>query len=167
LEIQNILVSCAGGTVALPAQPMNHRSDGGHLLVNPPRQVWERSELTPAELASWACLVAATGKAMLEALPQLAGGCINYWEAGNAALNDLAHPPGPKSPQLHRKVHLHVFGRSKAAAHPDWRWGEPPQFPKFTSSASWRAQFIGLDPNECAAIGEKIQSLLATRYAVC
>ena len=31
------------------AADMNHRRDGGHLLVNPPREVWERSELTALE----------------------------------------------------------------------------------------------------------------------
>src|SRR5215207_10515198 len=77
LDIHHTLIECAGGTVALPAQPMNHRSDGGHLLVNPPRPVWERTELTPRELALWGCLVAATAKAMLETLPQLSGGCLN------------------------------------------------------------------------------------------
>ncbi|MES2944584.1 MAG: hypothetical protein V4772_17075 [Pseudomonadota bacterium] len=145
---------------------MNHRSDGGHLLVNPPRQVWERSELTPDELSRWACLVAATGQAMLETLPQLAGACLNYWEAGNNALNDLAHPPGPKTPQIHRKMHLHVFGRSRNASHPDWQWGEPPHFPKFALSEAWAAQFSRLEPGECAAIGVKIQALLANRYAM-
>lgn len=166
MEIHHTLISCAGGTIALPASPMNHRSDGGHLLVNPPRQVWERSELTPEELARWACLVAATGRAMLETLPQLAGGCLNYWEAGNNALNDLAHPPGHKNPRLHRKMHLHVFGRSPRATHPDWQWGEPPQFPKFASSPTWAAQFSRLEPDECAAIQIRVHALLSTHYAM-
>jgi hypothetical protein len=113
VEIHQTLISCAGGTVSLPAKPMNHRNDGGHLLVNPPRPVWERSELTANELARWACLVAATGRAMLETLPQLAGGCLNYWEAGNNALNELAHPQGPKIPHLHRKMHLHVLEEAR------------------------------------------------------
>ena len=166
MEIHHVLISCPGGTVGLPAKPMNHRSDGGHLLVNPPRPVWERSELTADELARWACLVAATGRAMLETLPQLAGGCLNYWEAGNNALNELALPPGPKRPQLHRKMHLHVFGRSPRATHPDWQWGEPPQFPKFVSSEAWAAQFSRLEHDECAAIQARILTLLEGRYAV-
>jgi hypothetical protein len=94
MEIQRTLIQNSGGLVALPAQPMNHRADGGHLLVNPPRPVWERSELNATELTRWSCLVAATGQAMLEALPQLANGCLNYWEAGNNNLNDQAHPNG-------------------------------------------------------------------------
>jgi diadenosine tetraphosphate (Ap4A) HIT family hydrolase len=166
LDIHHTLIKCAGGTVALPASPMNHRSDGGHLLVNPPRPVWERTELTPNELALWACLVAATARAMLETLPQLAGGCLNYWEAGNNALNELAHPPGQKTPQLHRKMHLHIFGRSPTASHPDWQWGEPPQFPKFASSKTWAAQFSRLEADECEAIKERLEVLLATRYAM-
>jgi hypothetical protein len=166
MDIKQILVNHAGGTVALPAKPMNHRSDGGHLLVNPPRQVWERTELSVVELTQWACLVAATGQAMLETLPQLAGGSLNYWEAGNNSLNDLAPPVGAKNPKLHRKMHLHIFGRSKDASHPDWQWGEPPQFPKFASSATWAAQFSPLNSDECAAIRVRIEELLATKYAV-
>ena len=73
------------------------RSDGGNLIVNPPRDVWERSELTPAELVAWSFLVAATGRAMIDVLPQLEGGCVNYWEAGNWALHHDAEPAGPKT----------------------------------------------------------------------
>src|SRR5688500_17859844 len=62
-----------GGTVALPELPLLDRADGGHLVVHPQRPVWERSLLTARELASWSRLVAATGAAMLECLPQLAG----------------------------------------------------------------------------------------------
>lgn len=103
---------------------------------------------------------------MLDVLPQLTGGCLNYWDAGNNALNHLAHPPGPKTPRLHRKMHLHVFGRSPGATHPDWLWGEPPQFPKFAFSESWVAQFSRLERVECDAIERRIQALLATRFAV-
>lgn len=165
MDIHHTLISCAGGTVDLPVQAMNNRGDGGHLLVNPPRPVWERSELTAEELARWACLVAATARAMLDTLPQLAGGCLNYWEAGNNALNDRAHPLGLKTPQLHRKMHLHVFGRSPRARHPDWQWGEPPQFPKFDASKAWAAQFSRLEPEECAAVAARIEALLAGKYA--
>ena len=166
MDIHHTLIRCAGGTVDLPVKPMNHRSDGGHLLVNPPRPVWERSELTADELARWACLVAATGRAMLDTLPQLADGCLNYWEAGNNALNERAYPPGPKNPQLHRKMHLHVFGRSPRATHPDWQWGEPPHFPKFDVATVWATQFSRLEPQECAAIGVRIEALLVHRYAI-
>jgi hypothetical protein len=165
LDIQHILINNSGGIVALPSKPMNMRGDGGHLLVNPPRQVWERSELNVSELTQWACLVAATGQAMLETLPQLEGGCINYWEAGNNSLNELAHPQGIKNPRLHRKMHLHVFGRSKDAGHADWKWGEPPQFPRFASSATWAAQFSPLSSDECAAIQARIQELIATKFS--
>ena len=34
---------------------------------------------------------------MIDVLPQLAGGCINYWEAGNWALNDEAEPKGART----------------------------------------------------------------------
>lgn len=151
--------------MGLPPQVMNHRSDGGHLLVNPPRPVWERSELSVSELTQWACLVAATGQAMLETLPQLSHGCINYWEAGNNSLNTLAYPVGVKNPRLHRKMHLHVFGRSQDASHPDWQWGEPPRFPAFAMSKQWASQFTPLNPNECTAIQARLQELLASKYA--
>src|SRR6185436_527932 len=69
-----------GGSLVLPDQGATLASapDGGNLVVNTPRVVWERSELTAPELVQWAFLVAAAGRAMLEALPQLDGGCINY-----------------------------------------------------------------------------------------
>jgi hypothetical protein len=74
------LFTCAGGVVMLPDDQLVFvdRRDGGHLIVNPPRVVWERGELTAEELTRWSFLVAATGNAMLDVLPQLDGGCINY-----------------------------------------------------------------------------------------
>src|SRR5262245_1718091 len=88
------LFTCAGGHVVLPdpSLVLVDRADGGNLCVDPPRDVWERSELEPDELRAWACLVAAAGRAMIDALPQLEGGCINYWEAGNWSLHDAAEP---------------------------------------------------------------------------
>ncbi|HWL85375.1 MAG TPA: hypothetical protein VNO21_06215 [Polyangiaceae bacterium] len=163
---QDVLLTCEGGTVTLPPTPLNDRQDGGHLLVNPPREVWERSELTPVELANWSLLIAATGQAMLEVLPQLRGGCLNYWEAGNWALNDQAIPVGPKSPRDHRKVHLHIFGRSRTALHRDWQWGESPFFPTFVDSKRWASQFARFDPDECTAIRERIGALLALKYVL-
>ena len=73
------------------------RADGGHLIVNPPRDVWEQSELANVEFTHWCILVGAIGRAMIDVLPQLEGGCVNYFEAGNWALNDAAPPKGPKS----------------------------------------------------------------------
>ena len=155
-----VLVVCPGGEVASPGTVLCDRQDGGHLVVHPPRRVWERSELTPLELARWSCLVAATGRAMLERLPVLQGGCINYWEAGNWALNDQAFPPGPKDVQAHRRVHLHVFGRSRQARHPDWRWGESPRFPAFAQSDAWSAGFAPLTAQECEAVAARVKALL-------
>ena len=67
------LLTTGGGSVVLPDAKLVlvDRRDGGNLIVNPPRDVWERSELTAAELIAWSCLVAATGRAMLDVLPQL------------------------------------------------------------------------------------------------
>ena len=59
---------------------------------------------------------------MLDVLPQLAGGCINYWEAGNWALNDAADPKGRKDARAHRQMHLHLLGRSPSSADPAWAW---------------------------------------------
>ena len=70
----SILLQCAGGTVERPRLVLVDRKDGGHLVVNPPREVWERSELSPLELTLWSFLVAATGQSMLEELPQLLAG---------------------------------------------------------------------------------------------
>ena len=103
LPMFKLIYHCNGGTVVLPDMVLCDRRDGGHLVVNPPRTVSERSELGPLEIANWGLLVAATGRAMLKILPHLQGGCLNYWEAGNWGLNDAAFPIGP-SPCLSAAV---------------------------------------------------------------
>lgn len=158
------IFSCSGGSISRPEKVLCDRLDGGHLIVNPPRPVWERSHLTPYELARWALLVAATGKAMLEVLPVLEGGCLNYWEAGNWALNDDADPVGPKSVTTHRRVHLHVFGRSRFSRDPDWRWGESPKFPDFAQSAPWANRFSPLLESESRQIADRVATLLDTTF---
>ena len=154
--VSTAIVSSAGGTVTLPSLVLLDRADGGHLVVHPPRTVWERSELTSRELGSWARLVSATGAAMLECLPQLRGGCVNYWDAGNWSLNDAAGPIGPKQVEAHREVHLHLFGRSRTAAHPSWLWGEAPAFPRFANRLEWARNFQPLSADECAAIRDAV-----------
>ncbi len=72
----------------------------------------------------------------------------------------------PKTPALHRKMHLHVFGRSPRATHPDWLWGEPPRFPAFVQSEARTRQFTRLEDGEGVALGARIQELLGTRYAL-
>lgn len=160
----NVIFSGAGGTVTLPPTPLNGREDGGHLLVNPPREVWERSELTATELMHWSFLVAASGEAMLTTLPQLRDGCLNYWEAGNWSLHDAAPPAGSKTPRDHRRVHLHLFGRSRTAAHEDWQWGESPRFPTYADAKKWSSQFAVLTPEECAQISARIEVLLREKF---
>src|SRR4029078_13066271 len=128
------LMRCPGGTIVLPDRALTlvDRADGGNLIVNPARAVWERSELDAAEVVEVALLVAATGRAMIDVLPQLDGGCINYWEAGNWALNDDAPPQGRKKTARELpSAHLHLLGRSPAATSPAYRWGEAPDFPDF------------------------------------
>ena len=65
------LFSCDGGHLMLPARAwlLVSRENGGNLVVNPPRPVWDRSELTPVELSQFAFLVAAAGRALLDVLP--------------------------------------------------------------------------------------------------
>jgi hypothetical protein len=166
--LSKTLYRCDGGAVVLPDAKLTlvDRQDGGNLIVNPPREVWERSELSPGELTRWSFLVAATGKAMLDALAQLDGGCINYWEAGNWALNDEAEPKGPKTPREHRRVHLHLLGRSPQASDPSWRWGEAPRFPDFSDRFRWASAFERLTGEECARVIVAVDTLVKTRYAM-
>lgn len=160
------LFACNGGQLVLPDRNLVlvDRQDGGNLIVVPPREVWERSELTREELMLWSFLVAATGKAMLDMLPQLEGGCINYWEAGNWALNEQAQPLGPKTGKEHRKVHLHLLGRSRTARDPSWRWGEAPVFPDFVERHSWASKNERLLAEECRSVVAQVETLLKTNY---
>jgi hypothetical protein len=162
-----VLFSCDGGDVVLPDKQLVlvSRNDGGNLIVNPPRPVWERSELAPRELTHWSALVAATGRSMLDTLPQLNGGCINYWDAGNWALNEAAEPKGAKTARTHRKVHLHLLGRSPRATHESWQWGEAPVFPKFADRFAWASGFERLTADECWAIVSRVHTLLTSVYA--
>lgn len=161
-----ILFTCTGGHLALPAQgaALVSRQDGGNLLVNPPREVWERGELTLVELTHWSFLVAAAGQAMLRTLPQLENGCINYWEAGNWALNFAADPQGMKSSPEHRRVHLHLLGRSRNSADPSWQWGEAPKFPDYADREAWAAKHQLLTAEECKKIVAETERILRERY---
>jgi diadenosine tetraphosphate (Ap4A) HIT family hydrolase len=163
-----ILFSCDGGDLVFPdrASLLVSRENGGNLVVNPPRPVWERSELTPAELTAFGFLVAAAGRAMLDVLPQLQGGCINYWEAGNWALNDEAEPKGRKAARSHRQMHLHLLGRAPAAADSAWAWGESPIFPRFADKGSWAAAFERLTAAECQQVVSRAGTLLRSTYGL-
>jgi hypothetical protein len=164
--MSRILLACSGGAVVLPdaGRALVDADDGGNLIVNPPRPVWERSELTPGELTLWSLLVAATGRAMLDTLPQLDNGCINYWEAGNWSLNEAAEPRGPKRAPDSRRVHLHLLGRSPAARSESWRWGEAPKFPEFADRERWCAAHRRLAAEECRAIVARARQSLVDRY---
>jgi hypothetical protein len=163
-----VLLHAEGGTLTLPAREslLVSRENGGNLVVNPPRPVWERSELTPVELTQFAFLVGAAGRAMIDVLPQLAGGCINYWEAGNWALNDDAEPRGRKDARSHRQMHLHLLGRSPTSKDPAWTWGESPLFPAFAERQSWAARFERLTAAECEHIVSRAGTLLQTKYGL-
>ena len=162
------LLRCSGGEIVLPNRTLVlvDRHDSGNLIVNPPREVWERGELAPDELTLWSFLVAATGAAMIDTLPQLEGGCINYWEAGNWALNEKADPAGPKFAPQHRRVHLHLLGRSRAAQSPFLKWGEAPKFPDYADRLGWAANHQRLTSDECRAIVDRAEHLLTTKYSM-
>jgi hypothetical protein len=161
------LLACPGGELRLPDRgiALVSREDGGHLIVDPPRAVWERSDLVRDELFAWSALVAAAGRAMIDALPQLAGGCVNYWEAGNWSLHDAAPPAGRKLAPDHRRVHLHLLGRSPSAQAGPNAWGEAPAFPRFADRITWAAAHERLTPRECDAIVRRTLVLLADRCA--
>lgn len=160
------LVTTNGGSLCLPPFVMADREDGGNLWVMPPRDVWERSELTRTELIDWSLLIAAAGRAMLDVLPQLKGGVINYWEAGNWGLNYYAEPKGQKIGSVHKKVHMHLIGRSPDAADPDWAWGEAPMFPEYADASDWMANKQPLTVDECTDIALVTKALLITQYEV-
>ena len=166
--MNSTLFRCPGGEIILPDPKLVlvDRRDGGNLVVNPPREVWERSELMASELTQWSFLVAAAGRAMIDVLPQLEGGCVNYWEAGNWALNDAAEPAGRKTAKAHRRVHMHLLGRSPSSRSSSWRWGEAPGFPDFADRFAWAAPYQRLEPAECAAIVARVERLLVSVYSV-
>jgi hypothetical protein len=168
MSMARILFACAGGTVSLPEPNLVlvGRRDGGNLVVNPPRDVWDRSELSSQELIHWSFLVAAAARAMIDVLPQLKDGCVNYWDAGNWALNEAAEPAGPKIGKQHRRVHLHLLGRSPEARDPAWQWGEAPLFPVFAERFAWAANFDRLGPQECKDIVARTEDLLRVRYGL-
>lgn len=166
LIVARKIFTCAGGNIFMPEPRLVlvDRKDGGNLVVSPLRDVWERCELEPVELSLWSYLVAATGKAMLDVLPQLAGGCINYWEAGNWALNEEAEPRGHKCAKNHRRVHLHLFGRSPVASSPSWRWGEAPFFPNFADRFEWARKHQGLTGEESLNVVRRAEQILRDGY---
>ena len=164
----HVLFRSAGGSVTLPDPRtiMIDRHDGGQLVVHPPRRVWDRTALEAAELTQWNVLVAATAAAMLDTLPQLRDGCVNYWDAGNWALNAEAAPAGLKTGPACRVLHQHVIGRSPGSTDPSWAWGESPFFPRFTDRFAWSAGKAPLTPAECAGLVARLSQVLIERYGV-
>jgi hypothetical protein len=162
------IFTCHGGQVVIPDRELVlvSRQDGGNLIVIPPREVWDRGELTASELMPWSFLVAATGKAMLSVLPQLEGGCINYWDAGNWALNDEAEPKGSKTAREYRKTHLHLLGRSRTSLDPSWSWGEAPKFPDYVDRFAWASKYERLSAIECRNILTRVEALLKADYGM-
>ena len=162
------LFRCSGGEVLWPARGLVlvSRHDGGNLIVNPQQDVWERSELTPLELTQWSFLVAALATAMLNVLPQLQSGCINYWEAGHWSLNRAAEPAGHKTaPEFHR-VHMHLLGCSPASSSPSMQWGEAPEFPAVADRHQWAASHERLIAAECVRIVTAAAARLTAFYGM-
>jgi hypothetical protein len=60
---------------------------------------------------------------------------------------------------------MHVFGRSPAAKHPSWRWGEAPRLPDYKDRKAFMAGFAPLEAKECAAIVKHAKAILKRRYA--
>ena len=160
------LFTCVGGHLALPEKgaALVGREDGGNLLVLPPREVWERGELTPTELTQWSFLIAAAGQAMLSTLPQLQLGCINYFEAGNWALNFGGRASWNQVWPEHRRVHMHLLGRSRNATDPSWLWGEAPKFPDYADREAWASKHKLLSAEECKQIAAEAERVLRGRY---
>ena len=166
--MSHVLFRGAGGTITLPDPKtiMIDRRDGGQLVVHPPRRVWDRTALDATELTQWNFLVAAAAGAMLDTLPQLRDGCVNYWDAGNWALNEAALPVGAKAGPAHRVLHLHVVGRSSHSTDPSWAWGESPFYPQFKDRFAWSAGKAPLTAVECGVLVTRLAQLLVEQYGV-
>lgn len=166
--MSHVLFRNVGGSVTLPDPRtiMIDRRDGGQLVVYPPRRVWDRTALDAAELTQWNLLVAATAAAMLDTLPQLRNGCVNYWDAGNWALNVEASPAGPKVGSAHRVLHQHLVGRSPESTDPSWAWGESPFFPRFSDRFTWSQGKAPFTPAECTTLVARLAHVLVERYGV-
>lgn len=162
-----MILETRGGSLCDPDHPMIDRANGGNLWVIPPREVWDRSELELDELIEWSVLIAASGRAMLEVLPQLKNGVINYWEAGNWSLNDHSEPKGAKKTGVaYKKVHVHLIGRSPSSTDPDWKWGEAPFFPTFEDHHQWWKHKENLTHQELKGVAEKARDILIQKYQV-
>jgi hypothetical protein len=149
--------------VYVPDLLLIDREGGGHLVVDPPVPVWDRTELSKTHLEQFSYLVASTARAMLDTLPQLQGGCINYWDAGNWALNIDANPAGtPKTGRAHRKLHMHLLGRSPRSP----LWGESPDFPTFKDRLRWASAHRPLNDEELARIAERLPVILQQKYGM-
>jgi hypothetical protein len=166
--MSHVLIRTAGGTVTLPdpATIMIDRADGGQLVVHPSRRVWDRTALSRGELEAWNLLVAAAARGMLDAVPALDGGCLNYWDAGNWALHVAAEPPGAKRGPAHRVLHLHLCGRSPRSSDPSWAWGEAPRFPPYADRLTWSQGKHPFTAQECTAIVARTADVLRTVYGL-
>ncbi len=91
---------------------------------------------------------------------------MNYWDAGNWALNVAAAPAGPKTGLGHRVLHQHVIGRSPHSTDPSWAWGESPFYPYFGDRFAWSVGKAPLTAAECGVVVARLSHLLLDRYGV-
>jgi hypothetical protein len=55
---------------------------------------------------------------------------------------------------------MHIFGRSRTARHPSWRWGEAPRLPDYKDRHAWARGFAPLEAEECKAIMKRARVIL-------
>ena len=85
--------------IVTPVVPLNCLLDGGHLVVEPHRQIADRMHATAEEASQLMAATMLAGHALTQVLKVEK---INYQEMGNWGLGKKSAP----------KLHIHVFGRS-------------------------------------------------------
>jgi diadenosine tetraphosphate (Ap4A) HIT family hydrolase len=91
-------------TVINPAEPLNSREDGGHLILIKKEKVTDRSDMTMQEAIDFMRISMIVGKAMYNVLNIER---MNYEDLGNWGIDE---PGGAK-------MHLHFLGRAKIQMH--------------------------------------------------
>jgi hypothetical protein len=61
---------------------------------------------------------------------------------------------------------MHLLGRSRFAASPNWTWGEAPRFPVYADRYEWAAGNRRLTPQECVDIVAQAKRLLEGKYGM-
>ena len=130
--------------VVAPELPLNCRDDGGHMVIVKKEPVTDRSDLTWQEAVAFMRISMAAGKAMYDVLGIER---MNYEDLGNWGLDD---PGGAK-------MHLHLFGRSRAQIH-QIRGQHISLFPK--DHPIYQGHLKPLTENDLAHLRERISEIL-------